>query len=305
MNTILSGNLWKKLESIAQSSNTKRAAVAYVTSERIKFGQNDILIADASISAIQSGQTRAQILLDAFERGAAIYSCPGLHAKIIIFDRDVIIGSANISENSGSLIEAGIVTRNSRDYAMSLKVFDEIKKQSQRLKKQELEALCEVKVIRKPWNADRPKTVLKAPTSDSKTWVIRTHYLEEDPTNKVVERGKHLATQKLRNKRNDVAWIRWPINSGKFGKEAKKEDLVITIHRSKRGSKRAKVFAHARILRRQVDSKFIYFFVEEDDRSIPFFKFQKQAKAIGLGRLGGVISNDISHRLGEIWSTKA
>jgi hypothetical protein len=63
----------------------KTAVVAYVSSDAIvPFGAGDTLVTDATDEAIGSGQTRARVLRDALARGAEIYSCPNLHAKVIL-----------------------------------------------------------------------------------------------------------------------------------------------------------------------------------------------------------------------------
>ena len=115
MKTILSRELWPQLERLSAGCQVKRAAVAYVTSDQhIQFGTGDVLIVDASDSAIAGGQTDAMVIERAFERGAQLFSLAGLHTKVIVFDRTVSIGSANISALSRErLVEASLVADDS------------------------------------------------------------------------------------------------------------------------------------------------------------------------------------------------
>src|SRR5688572_7885217 len=101
MNELLSKSLWPRLRELAKSAHRKHAAIAYVTDDRfVVFGEGDVLITDASDGAITSGQTSATVLKAALKRGAKIVSIPGLHAKLYVFDRYAIIGSANLSKGS-------------------------------------------------------------------------------------------------------------------------------------------------------------------------------------------------------------
>lgn len=112
MKAILSRELWPQLERFSAECHLKRAAVAYVTTdEHIQFGEGDLLVVDASDSAVAGGQTDALVIERAFERGARLFSVAGLHAKVIMFDGIVSIGSANLSLRSReSLVEASWVS---------------------------------------------------------------------------------------------------------------------------------------------------------------------------------------------------
>jgi hypothetical protein len=79
MNELLCDSLWSTIKRLAKRATTKRAAVAYITSDEfVKFADGDVLITDASEPAIASGQTNAKVLARAFKRGAELYSLRGL-----------------------------------------------------------------------------------------------------------------------------------------------------------------------------------------------------------------------------------
>ena len=83
-------SLWREIEKLAKSAQYKLAAVAYPTNDDIvKFGEGDLLVVDASQKAISTAQTDRRVLARAFKRGASLYSCPGLHAKVMVFDEEL------------------------------------------------------------------------------------------------------------------------------------------------------------------------------------------------------------------------
>ena len=111
MNDLLSSGLWPRMRKLAKNAHAKSAAVAYVTDDvAVAFGKGDVLITDASDEAITSGQTSAAVLAAAWKRGAEIVSITGLHAKVYVFDRHAVIGSANLSKTSQRRTEAALVT---------------------------------------------------------------------------------------------------------------------------------------------------------------------------------------------------
>jgi hypothetical protein len=85
---VISDGIWTEIRKLSRSGQPKFAAIAYVTSDAyLRFGEGDILVCDASDTAIRSGQTAVEILRKARGRGATIYSSPGLHAKAIVLGR--------------------------------------------------------------------------------------------------------------------------------------------------------------------------------------------------------------------------
>ena len=112
MQRLISLNVWSEIKSVSDQSRSKTAAIAYVTTDEIvRFGAGDVLVTDASDNAIACGETSALVLEAAIARGAEIYSCQGLHAKVIAFDSVVVIGSANLSSRSErDLVEAAWVS---------------------------------------------------------------------------------------------------------------------------------------------------------------------------------------------------
>lgn len=112
MTLLDSTGLWARRRTLSSEGRRKLAAVAYVTSdEDIVFSSGDTLVLDASDASIANGRTDARVIERAFERGAELYSLKDLHAKVIVFESEVSVGSANISWKSANvLVEAEWLT---------------------------------------------------------------------------------------------------------------------------------------------------------------------------------------------------
>jgi hypothetical protein len=89
VNELHSDTLWKTITALARKAGVKRAAVAYVSSDDlVQFGDGDLLVTVASDAAVAAGQTDAEVLARAKERGADLYSLAGLHTKVLLLDGD-------------------------------------------------------------------------------------------------------------------------------------------------------------------------------------------------------------------------
>ncbi|MEO8736069.1 MAG: phospholipase D-like domain-containing protein [Edaphobacter sp.] len=131
MTRFLSSDLWPSLEIAAETAQDKRIAVAYFTQDYLRLAKDDVLVTDASNSAISSGQTSAQVLTRLYKRGVEIYSCEGLHAKVVVLDGLVFVSSANLSVSSASengLIEAGVVSDSEPIRRAVLAFIDQLKR---------------------------------------------------------------------------------------------------------------------------------------------------------------------------------
>ncbi|MGC4033097.1 MAG: hypothetical protein QM754_15445 [Tepidisphaeraceae bacterium] len=115
MTRLLTKELWAEIDAVAKTKSAKRAAIAYVSSDRhLSFGKGDTLFCDATDNAISGGLTSARVLEQAFARGARLMCCPHLHAKVMVLDNVAIIGSGNCSKSSAeTLIEAAMLVEDS------------------------------------------------------------------------------------------------------------------------------------------------------------------------------------------------
>jgi hypothetical protein len=151
MQYLISLNVWSRVKALSDRSQTRTAAIAYVTTDAmIRLGAGDLLVTDASDNAVACGETSAPVLRDAIERGAEIYSCKGLHAKVIVFDGITVIGSANLSERSErDLVEAVWVTDDPTVVAEARSFVQRLAAQSERIDKPHLARILSIKIARR------------------------------------------------------------------------------------------------------------------------------------------------------------
>ena len=155
-------DLWPQLGRLAEKAKHRMAAVAYVTrATEVRFGAGDLLVADASDQVIKSGVTATAILRAAYRRGAQLFSCPGLHAKVLLLDDVAVVGSANISATSvNQKIEAALITDNRATASKVRSLIVQLANQSHDIDGQFLRRIGKLKVSRKWPESSRRKDVL-------------------------------------------------------------------------------------------------------------------------------------------------
>jgi len=165
MQSIHADDLWIEIERLATTSRYKVAAVAYVTNDEIvQFGEGDLLVVDASDNAIKTRQTDRRVLKRAFRRGAKLFSSPGLHAKVMVFDAVVVVGSANLSHSSrNNLIEAGIVTDDPSSVAAARLFVEQLATQCDQIDESFFERIGKIEVEqRRPGSTRQPGVTIES-----------------------------------------------------------------------------------------------------------------------------------------------
>lgn len=121
MSTFLSEEkLWQKITELSKKSKRVRAIVGFVGTnphEVIHWPKRSELFADLSVDTVKRGASSARGAMKLLKRGVRVFHTPALHAKIYLFDRAAIVCSANASESSQRLIEAGVLLRGSHELA--------------------------------------------------------------------------------------------------------------------------------------------------------------------------------------------
>ena len=163
MSQLLTGqDVWPKLKDLT-NARTGRAwcAIAYIGAHAdswLHLRAGDTLVCDASDGAVRLGLTSAAQLRRWVATGVAVYSRPGMHAKVGALSRWAFVGSADASDNSATAREeAVLVTADAgtlaqvREYVKGLlghpsRVVDVI----------ELERLDHIKVRSLPWPKTQP-----------------------------------------------------------------------------------------------------------------------------------------------------
>ena len=312
MQKLISDTLWNQLRKLNAASTRKVAAVAYVSDDSIlKFGKGDVLVVDASDQAIKCGETSAAVLKRFSDKGARLYSCSGLHAKIFVFDETAVIGSANVSRSSASaLIEAAVVTNQIHTVATARLFVERLSRESTLIGRAFLDRIRSLpvsRVRRGGQRRNRPTVLGKAP---SRTWMINVTQLDEERFPEeatAVAAGMKTAERRRARQTADVAWIRWT-GPSRFRELAREGDTVIQIWKTDRSKPPRAVYPHAPILLRQVESACTRFYLEEprDGTEMSWPAFLRLTKRIGLpGTVGPFsereIPDDYSDALLALW----
>ncbi len=229
MNELLSSELWPRIKVLAKNSKKKHAAVAYVTDDtKVRFDKGDVLITDASDEAIKSGQTSAVVLKAAHKRETQIFSIAGLHAKVYVFDRCAVIGSANLSKHSEQLIEAALLTDQPTAVSSARLLIEQLKEVADPVDAAFIKRICGIPVS--PRNSMRGKQK-GTRTKDKKprSWLVGLKPVEEKPEEEaIVEEGRAEAEKHVSQNESLVSWIRFRGDS-KFRREAQAGDVIVCI----------------------------------------------------------------------------
>jgi hypothetical protein len=224
-----SDNLWEVLKKLAIESKSKLAAVAYVTDDSyISFEKEDVLIVDASNEAIASGKTSAKILKTAFNKGAKIYSCDYLHAKVIIFGQKVYIGSANVSLNSvKNLVEIGIISDHLDILSGAIQFIEKIKSDSIYVDESFINSILTIPVIRKASPCKKRKDI----HIEARYWMVSISNDYQYPGDEdAVENDNN----KIEVSNGEIASWFWHKKGTTFFEHAKIGDFVVIIEREMR-----------------------------------------------------------------------
>jgi hypothetical protein len=146
----LAEDLWTVIERMGNRGGPRRIAVAFVScDDRFRLQPGDMAIVNASDDAIRAGQTSAAVL-DAARAGGVkqLYSNARLHAKVIITSKEVLVGSANLSQNSPSLVEAAVVSADVALHSAAVTWWDRILEESVRIDDEFLKRIKQIPVER-------------------------------------------------------------------------------------------------------------------------------------------------------------
>lgn len=285
MNRLLTSDLWPVAAKLARKAKTRFAAIAYVTAETVKFGEGDVLVVDASRGAITSGETKAQVLLDAYDNGALIYHCPNLHAKLLVMDDTAIIGSGNLSGNSPYLHECAVLTDQSSVVGQARAYIQQLRERSVSLERSELVALTKLLVVRRGGQGRGKATTRMTTKLGTRRWLVGVTPIDEERMS-AADQATHARAlgklaAKLERDRDELDWIRLRGNS-KMRQEAKVGDLMIVAEGSHTKTNHLTVSPPTSILARanSENSTFLYYLCasrKPDIRKLKLMKFLKTA----------------------------
>lgn len=267
MEQLLTDNVWEQIGEFLDPTLRKRAAIAYVSSERyLDFGEGDVLICDASDQAIGCGETSASVLRRFWEQGAALYSLPNLHAKVVVFgDQEyVLVGSANLSVSSAeSLRELVLLCDASQIISQAIAFIHILKRTATPIDGRFISRISEIEVRRAPVSKTRRQSLRRL---GNRKWIVAVRGLREsafsDESEYVDKAFDELeGDDSGRVPEGDVyvGWLRFTGKS-RFRREATEGDIVIVIFKNLEG--KIEVFRPTPILLRQDQDHWTRFYHE-------------------------------------------
>ena len=72
--------------------------------------QGSVLVTRIDAASVKSGHVDPREIVKLLKKGVQVFLCANLHAKVYVFGKTAVIGSANISSTSAGLVEAAIET---------------------------------------------------------------------------------------------------------------------------------------------------------------------------------------------------
>jgi len=192
---LTNGRVWERITALARQNAKKSfVAVAYFGAngaDLLPLSKGSWLAVDASEAAVKSGQTCPTALIKLQRNGVRIFSVNHLHAKLFVFGRIGIVGSANASANSANLlIESTITFTSSRDVNTAIRfIRDECC-----LLELEPERLAQLgKLYRPPLSAGISSNKRLNPTLR----IAQLRYVDDYESDPAFERGKRNAAKKF------------------------------------------------------------------------------------------------------------
>lgn len=314
MQRVLSRDLWKIVRLNADRARQRQGAIAYVTRDLVGFRRGDVLVMDASPYAISNGETDAHLLRKLYRKGVCLYHCDGLHAKVLLFDSAVLIGSGNMSHSSANdLVEAGVLTDQASTVAGAASLIEQLVQQSDPLTEQRIAKLCRIKVVRRggrQLGSKRRRTVKISRLGD-RTWLVGIRQLVRDPAPDEA-RMIAKAVKAVRSQRDypdyEPDWIRWSTRN-RFTRECREGDSVIQIWRSNKAKQPSCVYAATPVLLKQPAKKWTRFYLGIPAKSRPelsWGRFQRLLKQLGYAKRVGpgtalALDSDFAEALARAW----
>jgi len=114
---LINEDIWETIPKIIKTSKHTDVVVAYLGtdgSQLLPLKKGDRLVVDMSISTVKAGATNPSEIKKLIKRGVQVFTRRSLHAKIVVTDKEVLTGSANISKNSRDILEEAAILTNDK-----------------------------------------------------------------------------------------------------------------------------------------------------------------------------------------------
>ena len=232
--------IWPMLKRLAKTGRG-HVAVAYCQTGAftlLPLQPGSVLVVDASLHAVRSGQTNPTELMKFVRAGVDVHTAERLHAKVFAFPGKGVVGSTNASNNSANVLqEAALVTSNRRAIAdMRTFVLDQ---SGEQLTIAELKELAsEYQPPRFPIGADRTRKAneqnqRRGASRFSPLWLVSLVYGEwTNDAHAAAKKGRPAAKRLLR-RNHELQEFQWP---AKDAARLSKHEQVIQVmqHRGTR-----------------------------------------------------------------------
>jgi hypothetical protein len=294
MTRFLTSGIWKDIKGIRRGRPWIRAAIAYVTApELLPLRRGDVLIVNASDSAIRCGETSAKALGALFRRGVKLFSEPMLHAKVLLIGDTAVVGSANMSTHSSSrLIEAAVTSTAPSIVGPLRSYLHQLADERRKIDARFIARIGSIPVSpRRPFGGPRRGAKPRL-TSAHKTWLVVLRPTEDDPDHvRQISRATEEAEGMLEGGNSELDYFFFTGN-GSILRQARQGDSVIMINRRNTHDMRgAQVISAVTILTVRNIGRRTYFFVEVPasvtQRSWSRFNTAARKAGITIGRYTG------------------
>jgi hypothetical protein len=310
MTRIISTPVWKNINPLLNSKVLNKICIAYVTSSTLSLKKGDILVCDASISAIKSGMTSAAALQHYSKKGVKIYSNDSLHSKFLVTDKFIVVGSANLSENSYKyLLETAIITYESQAISQAAALFHQILDDYRTviIDGNRLEELTGIKVEKNAWNGTK-RNPLKISLGET-CWFLRCFPLSERISDRLEQKNEEVRG-KINSNSNinygTINLLRWKADS-QFGRQVRIGDLII-MRFGEKGTERSSVYPPSTVLAIEPDGDHVLIYhdgTRNDRDKTAYGKFKKDLKSLGIksGFSGRImkVKNEELNKIKSIW----
>ncbi|OJW82197.1 MAG: hypothetical protein BGO69_16515 [Bacteroidetes bacterium 46-16] len=307
MEKFITGDIWKQANKIVKENENKIACIAYVTFANLSLSNGDTLICDVSDYAIKYKQTSAQTLQNYYKKGVKIYSNSQLHAKLLLTNSVLILGSANLSKSSANyLTEAAIITQNDSVISQARSFCYNLQNEALPLNKRDIERLLKLPTIETP---QKPKKVsgIRRKRFGSNYWFISVFPLSDKLYNKIsgyVEPKIEEVSKQENIETHGISFIRWRANTP-FAHNIKEGDQIIMRFHNKNKTQ-SHIYPPVTILKKETRGGFIYLYHRDNTENriawssfATTFKKTNNKKSIGVRRR--MLSSEDVQSFKKVW----
>lgn len=273
---LLTNDVWSQGFKLLTKHKRKTAAISYVTVYSPMFKKGDALICDASKGAIECGETNASVLRSYMNKGVQLFSVPNFHAKLIVTDNAVIIGSANLSRHSADkLVEASFFSDDLSAIAQAHAFCYPFMTNKYALSDSQLTKL--EGITPKPYKRKERKIPEERKRHfGGDEWIINTVPNKTEKYAKEIEELEHKVAGKYETTPEHIDTLTWR-PTGKFALAAQPGNSFIRIHTE---GKRSWVYSQATLvhIEKKHDCTLLLFKMPNDYTCLSWSEFHKKTK---------------------------